>query len=98
VVAADGQRPHAARGQLRIITFNVLEGLFQTIAAAKRNVADVRCAYRALGHHAEGGVIGADPFDGPNGTRAESGPWAIGHAKVHRHSDERNVQVSQIRR
>src|ERR1700722_620015 len=97
VVAAHRQRPHAAGGQFRIVNLNVLDGLFQTVAAAERNVADVRRPQGALRHHAKSGVVGADPFDGSNGTRPESGSWSIGHAEVHRHPNDRHIQAGRIR-
>src|SRR5690606_32396646 len=42
-------------------------------------------------------VVRADALDGANGAGAESRARAVGHAEVHRHADDRDVEVAEIR-
>jgi len=41
-------------------------------------------------------LYGPDPLDGTQRPRAKSGAGAVGDAKIHRHADERDVELAEL--
>ena len=72
--------------------------LFEVVAAAERNVADVGDAEIEDRGAPEDFVIGADPFDRAQGAGPEAGAGPVAGAEVHRHADERDVETGKIGR
>ena len=97
VIAADGQRTHSLLLECQIVALDVLERLLQTVAAAKRHVADIRGAHASGGNATRRRVVWPDALDGAYRARPEARAAAVGYPKIHRHADHRNVEAGGAR-
>jgi len=91
------ERQHACIDDLRKMPLDILVAEFKPVAAGKRHVADV-CNLEIEDRRAvEHVVVGADAVDGAQRAGSEARPGAVGNSEVHRHADDRDLQVTEIR-
>lgn len=97
MVAAHRERRDAGCHEFLVGRVDVLVRLFQAVAAAHRHVADVGHAQLAHRRALERMVVGADPLDGAQRARPEATAAAVAGAQIHRHAEQRHLQVAEIR-
>ncbi len=94
MVAAHGQRNDPGRADLREERLDVRMALLEAEPALHRHVADVG------GRHVDGRrdpqrvLVRADALDRAHRPRAEPRAGPIGDAEVHRHADERDIELA----
>ena len=93
MIAAHREGPHALRFERGVIALDILERLLKAVATSKRYVTDIRRTRPTFRHAAHGRMVGADALDGAHGARPESRARAIGYAQIHRHADNRDIQI-----
>src|ERR1700676_2242882 len=98
MVAADRQWGDAGRDGKADAALDVLMREVEAEAAAEGDVADIGDAEVANRHGAQNVMIWPDPFDRAERPRAEAGAITVGDAEVHRHADQRHLQVAEVGR
>src|SRR5208282_2304486 len=91
--SAHRQRPHTPVGEAAVESFDILDRLLQTEAAAKGYVADIRRLDASLRHAPLRGVVGPNALDVAHGARTEAGARAIRHAKIGWHADHGDIEL-----
>src|ERR1700733_13019331 len=81
MIPADRQGTHALRLQSQVVLLDVLERLFETVAAAKRHIADCGGGNPRLGPPAKRRVNRPNALHRAYRTRPETRPAAIGNTK-----------------
>src|SRR5208283_100944 len=71
MISAHRQRPHTPVGEAAVESFDILDRLLQTEAAAKGHVPDIRRLDASLRHAPLRGVVGPNALDVAHGARAE---------------------------
>src|SRR3546814_207179 len=97
VVAADRERRHAGRRHLGDEVLDVVEALLEPETAGEGNVADIGDAQVIDRRAAQHMVIRPDALDVAQRPRPEACARAVGDAEVHRHADEGDLQIAEVR-
>src|SRR5207302_963495 len=96
VIAAHGQRDDSRRDEPLVEAVNILVRGFETVAAAKRHIANI-C--HAQGHHGralQNMVVRTDSLSFAYCAWTEAGPASVGNTEVHRNPDQRHLQVAEV--
>ena len=95
MIAANGERPHAGSNHALVVGLDILERRHQVEARAERHVADIGDAAIDLRRHVQRMMIRPDAFDRAQRARPKTRARSIGNAKIHRHADQRDVQIGE---
>ena len=63
----------------------------EVITAAQRNIADIGDGKARERRHAENVLVRSHAIDVADGARTQTGAGAIGHAEIHGHAEQRDV-------
>ena len=96
MIAARRQRDHAGLLDMPVDGLDVFVRLVQAEAAAHRHVADVGHAQLGHGRAFQDVVVRADALDRAQGARPEATAAAVAGAQVHRHAQQRDLQVAEF--
>src|SRR4030081_274979 len=91
------KRDHAGRTNRCEECLDIGMALFEAEAAFHRHVTNVRSIDMQRWSDAQCVFIGADPLHCPDRAWTEPRPGAVGDAEIHRHTDQRHIQATEIR-
>ena len=98
VVAADGQRRDAGLDNRPEGLLDILVAALQRITRAERDIADIGGLEHGEGRSPQRMVHRPHALDRTDGARAEAGAGTVGHAKIHRHADDRDIEPAEAGR
>ncbi len=95
MITANRQGTHPLGLQPEVVLFDILQRLFEAVAAAKRDITNISGTQSSLGHPTKGRVVRSNALNRAHRAWAETGARAIGDPEVHRHADDRDIQVGR---